>query len=275
MEYITRKSLLNKSKVEYADYAVNHCAFCSHGCTFNCYAQGASKVTGEIKKNEEWFKPKLVSNALALLEIDIPKKKEIIRCVHLSFMTDPFMYGVAYKEVNDLSLKIIRRLNKDGIKCATITKGKSPIELAKLSKKNEYGITLTTIRKTARLKLEPHACPTKSRINALYELHKAGMKTWLSLEPYLTPNFVKQDIHELLDAASFVDKIIFGRLNYNAKVGEYKDYKNFYNEHAVAVVEYCEKNGKKCFIKEKTITDDKLLQKCQKSDAVLDKEKVF
>ena len=60
----------------------------------------------------------------------------------------------------------------------------------------------------------------KERIAALRTLHDAGCKTWVSIEPYPTPNFIEQDLNEILEAISFCDKIIFGRLNYNKKVSE-------------------------------------------------------
>ncbi|EGD50045.1 radical SAM domain-containing protein, partial [Thermoanaerobacter ethanolicus JW 200] len=59
---------------------------------------------------EEWIIPKIVSNALELLDKEIPKLKDKIHFVYLSFMTDPFMIG--YPEVVKLSLEIIKKLNK-------------------------------------------------------------------------------------------------------------------------------------------------------------------
>ena len=79
--------------------------------------------------------------------------------------------------------------------------------------------------------MEPGSAPYKERIQALEYLHNLGYKTWVSIEPYPTPNFIEQDLGEILKELSFVDKIIFGRLNYNAKVSQYKDYKNFFNKY--------------------------------------------
>ena len=74
------------------------------------------------------------------------------------------------------------------------------------------------------------------------------------MEPYPTPNFIEQDLEAILEAVGFCDKIIFGRLNYNKKVSEYKGYKEFFNNCAEAVIEYCETNNKKYHIKDGTIT---------------------
>ena len=68
MEYITRKSLLYKTKVEYGDYTINHVQGCSHGCKYPCYAMMLSKRFGRCKNYDEWCNPKLVYNSLILME---------------------------------------------------------------------------------------------------------------------------------------------------------------------------------------------------------------
>ena len=252
MEKIERKTLLYKTGVEYGDYTINHIQGCAHGCKFPCYAMMMAKRFGTAKTYEEWCVPKLVENALEILEKEIPKLKNKIESVHLCFSTDPFMCG--YDEVSCMSIEIIKKLNVAGIKCTVLTKGLLPIELADLSPENEYGITLVSLDEDFRKEMEPNTAPYKERINALRALHDAGCKTWVSIEPYPTPNFIEQDLNEILEAISFSDKIIFGRLNYNKKVSEYKDYKAYFNELAKRVIEYCEDNNKQYHIKDGTMT---------------------
>jgi len=103
--YIQRKSLLYQSGVEYADFCINHVEGCSHGCKYPCYAYMMKKRCGVVKTYEDWCQPKIVSNALELLDKEIPKYKYKIKYVHLCFSTDPFMYN--QPEVAELSLKII------------------------------------------------------------------------------------------------------------------------------------------------------------------------
>jgi DNA repair photolyase len=252
MEKIKRKTMLYKTGVEYGDYTINHVQGCAHGCQFPCYAMMMAKRFGTAKTYEEWCVPKLAENALEILEKEIPRLKDKIESVHLCFSTDPFMYG--YDEVSTMSIEIIRKLNAAGIKCTALTKGILPIELAKLSPENEYGITLVSLDEGFRNEMEPNTASYKDRIAALRALHNAGCKTWVSIEPYPTPNFIEQDINEILEAINFCDKIIFGRLNYNKKVSEYKDHKVYFNELAKQVIEYCEANGKQYHIKDGTIT---------------------
>lgn len=251
MKYIERKSLLYRTKVEYGNFTINHIEGCSHGCLYPCYAMMMAKRFGKVKNYEDWINPKIVKNAINLLEEEVPKYKNEIKFVHLCFTTDPFMYQK--KEVSGLSLKIIGFLNEKGIKCTALTKGVLPIELTELSKENEFGITLISLNEDFRKKYEPYSAPYHERINQLYSLHKKGLKTWVSIEPYPTPNIINQDFDKILDAISFVDKIIFGRLNYNSKVTRYPGFQFFYNKLSEKVISYCKERGKDYHIKKGTV----------------------
>lgn len=252
MKTITRKTMLYKTGVEYGDYTMNHVQGCSHGCLYPCYAFLLKKRFGQIKSYEQWIEPILVSNTLELLEREIPRLKDKIQSVHLCFTTDPFMHG--YPEISDMSIAAIRKLNAAGIKCTVLTKGILPIALADLSKENEYGITLISLNEEYRAKMEPGAAPYAQRLAALRALHDEGCKTWISIEPYPTPNLIEQNLQHLLEAVSFVDKIIFGRTNYSTEVSSYKEHKAYYNQLAAEVIGFCEEHGIRYHIKEKTIT---------------------
>lgn len=252
MKTTTRKTMLYKTGVEYGDYTMNHVQGCSHGCLYPCYAFLLKKRFGQIKSYEQWIEPVLVSNTLELLDKEIPKLKDKIQSVHLCFTTDPFMHG--YPEIADMSIAAIRKLNATGIKCTVLTKSILPIALAELSKENEYGITFVSMDETFRKKMEPGATSYADRLAALRVLHDAGCRTWVSMEPYPTPNLIEQNLNDLLEAVSFVDKIIFGRTNYSTEVSAYKEHKTYYNKLAAEVISFCEEHGIQYHIKEKTIT---------------------
>lgn len=243
IDRMRKKSLLYKSKVEYADFCINHIEGCSHGCRFPCYAMVMAKRFGRIKTYQDWIKPKIVENAIELLEKEIPKYKDKIKFVHLSFMTDPFMYG--YKEIEELTLKIIEKLNNNEIKCSVLTKGLFPKDLAntkKYSLNNEYGITIISLNNNFKDRFEPFSAPYLKRINSLKYLHNAGFKTWVSIEPYPTPNLVKQNLNKILEKVYFVDKIIFGKLNYNVKSNRFRGNELFFEKCAEEVINFCQKN---------------------------------
>jgi len=251
--YIERKTMLYKTGVEYGDYTMNHIQGCAHGCKYPCYAFIMKKRFGQIKSYEEWIEPYLVSNTIELLDAEIPRLKNKIASVHLCFSTDPFMYQ--YPEIAKMSTSAIKKLNSAGIKCTVLTKGILPVELSTFSRDNEYGITLITLSEDFRKRIEPGSAPLDQRLAALKALHDAGCKTWVSIEPYPTPNILEQRLDELLEEVCFVDRIVFGRMNYSTEVTAYKRHKQFFNECAAAVEQFCSDHGISCHIKEGTIRE--------------------
>jgi len=243
MNKINRKSLLYKSDVEYADFCLNHVEGCSHGCKFPCYAMNLAKRFGRIKTYDDWIKPSIVENSLELLEKEIPKYKDKIKFVQLCFMTDPFMYRK--KEIEVMTLQIMKKLCDNGIKFTVLTKGIFPV--SKINKdeygyNNEFGITLVSLDNTFKKNFEPKTAPYNKRISALRQLHDKGFNTWVSMEPYPTPNLVEQNLIKILDRISFVDKIIFGKLNYNVQSSRFEGNEEFYEKCANIVIKYCEKH---------------------------------
>lgn len=249
----TRKTMLYETNVEYGSWAMNHVLGCSHGCLYPCYAFLMAKRFGRVKTYEEWCAPVLVENTLELLDKEIPKLKNKIDTVQLCFTTDPFMYE--YPEICQMSIDSIQKLNESDIPCVALTKGLLPKELSKLSKENTYGITLISLDETYREEHEPGAAPYKERIDALEYLHDNGYRTWVSMEPYPTPNILAQNLDEILQAISFTDRIIFGRTNYNKTVSSYKDHREFYNTCVQGVTSFCEKMDIDFHIKEGTLTE--------------------
>ncbi len=230
--------------MEYSDFCLNHVEGCYHGCKYPCYAYQMARRFGKVKDYDDWIEPKLVENALELLDKEIPKYKDQIKFVHLCFMTDPFM--IKYKEVRDMSLKIIEKLSKNCIKSTVLTKGIYPKVLANIKKYgelNEYGITLVSLKDKFKKNFEPFSASPNERVKALKYLHDNGLKTWVSIEPYPTPNLAKQDLLEILNKIPFVDKIIFGKFNYNAISSKYKDNDGFYERCANQVIEFCKKRS--------------------------------
>ena len=249
-----RKSLIYKTGVEYGDYTLNHVQGCSHGCTYPCYAFMMAKRFGKVKNYAEWIQPKVVENTMELLEKELPRFKNKIKLLHLCFTTDPFMYQ--HDEIAQLSLKVLQRANAEGVRCSVLTKGLLPYALTELPLDNEYGITVVSLNDDFVNQYEPGAAPITDRIASLQALADVGKKTWVSIEPYPTPNLIEQDFHEILEAVSFADKIIFGRLHYNKVVSAYPEHKQFYNERAKEVIEFCEQRGIAYHIKKGTITEE-------------------
>ncbi len=253
-----RRTLLYRTAVEYGNFTINHILGCSHGCQYPCYAMQLSKRYGRVKDREGWMHPKIVNNALLLLEKEIPKYRNEIQFVHLSFMTDPFMYDPVNRRNNPwiqkLTLRIIEKLNKSDLKATVLTKSQFPDDLVdeRFSQDNEYGITLVSMDKEFHRRYEPFSISPSRRLRSLERLHKSGLKTWVSVEPYPTPNIVRQDLENLLEKLSFVDKMIFGKWNYNPAVNRYAETNEFYTKCSNLVIDFCKENDIALHIKKHT-----------------------
>ena len=98
-----------------------------------------------------------------------------------------------------MTIRIINKLNEYDVPAVVLTKSTLPHELAKLSKINQYGITLVSTDESFREKYEPYTSKYDDRIKALKYLHEKGCKTWVSIEPYPTPNINEQSLKKLLN----------------------------------------------------------------------------
>ena len=98
------------------------------------------------------------------------------------------------------------------------------------------------------------------------------------MEPYPTPNIFEQDLNSILKSVDFVDEIIFGKLNYSVKTSEFKDNpKEFYENCAYEVIDFCERNAINHHIKHGTLKNknkktEKLFRKCLANSNVLAKK---
>lgn len=242
--------MLYQTKVEYGDWAMNHVQGCSHGCLYPCYAFLMARRFGRAKTYEDWIRPRIVDNTLELLGKELPKFSNRIKRVQLCFTTDPFMIG--YPEVEKMSVEAIRLINSYEIPCVVLTKGILPRSLSELSRINQYGITLVSLDEDYRKAMEPGAAPLDERLAALKSLSDAGCETWVSIEPYPTPNIIEQELQPILDAVSFADRIVFGRVHYDKKSSSYQDADSFYQGAANQVCEFCRERGIDCHIKSGT-----------------------
>lgn len=246
MEKVNRRQLLYRTGVEYGDYALNHVLGCAHGCRYPCYAFLMNKRFRNISY-DDWTKPRIVENTIELLEKELPKLKGKARYINMCFATDPFMYN--HPEVIKLSCDVIALINSFGIPVRTLTRGVYTLDVAKVSNhpENGFGVTLVSLSEEFRKKYEPNAAPARDRIRSLFAMHRCGFRTWVSIEPYPTPDIIEQDIDELLESISFVGRIVFGRWNYGRL--NYPEQGKFYHEIASKVIEFGKKKQIEVVIK--------------------------
>ena len=153
---------------------------------------------------------------------------------------------VGYPEIEKMSLDVIKKLNAAGIKCTVLTKGILPVSLAECSKekriRNHSYFSGMRNTESGWSRALHHI---KTDLKALKKLHDKGCKTWVSIEPYPTPNLIEQDVMEILKSVSFVDKIIFGRTNYckDVTTGISGNTSSSITRRAKEVIDFCEKKG--------------------------------
>jgi DNA repair photolyase len=245
LDRIERKSLLYRSGLGFD--CINHVQGCSHGCRYPCYAFLMAKHHGRARDYEEWCRPRIVGNALELLDRELARKRALPDCVHLCLTTDPFMVG--HPEVGAMSLAIIERLNRSGIECSVLTKDRLPVELADRRRfpcDNTYGISLVSLDEGFRREWEPGAAPYADRIAALRRLHGAGRRTLVHIEPYPTPGIIEQDLSDLLGEVGFVDCMFFGGWNYSSRVRQDRETEAFYRAQSRRVRQFCAEHGIDC-----------------------------
>ena len=101
--------------------------------------------------------------------------------VMLSFTTDPYHAGDS-----SLTSKSLRVLIEHGLGFCTLTKGGTrslrDLKLFRLDR-DAFASTLTSLDEDFSRRWERGAAPPGDRLKALRTFHKAGIFTWVSLEP--------------------------------------------------------------------------------------------
>jgi len=235
LETIERKSLLYRSGLGFD--CINHVLGCSHGCRYPCYAFLMARHHGRVRDYAEWCRPRIVGNALALLDRELERKRVLPDEVHLCLTTDPFMVG--HPEVGVMSLAIVERLNRSGIPVSVLSKGILPEELAdrrRFPADNTHGISLVSLDEGFRREWEPGAALYAERI-------AAGRRTLVHIEPYPTPAVFEQDLEAILAEVAFADHIYFSGWNYSPRVRRDNATEAFYHRQSRVVERFCAKHG--------------------------------
>lgn len=289
MGVLARKRMLYKTKVGYRaagsgaqvnDYAMNHVLGCSHGCKYPCYAMSAAMRFGQVGSYAEWVDPKPVENTLDLLERELRSKKDIRR-VHLCFTTDPLpnpqpadgdsATASMLRGIRNLTAECVKMINLSGIPVTLLTKSfyEEPGAYAGLHPDNYYGISLVSLDESFRVQWEPGAAPYCKRLSSLRRLSEAGLRTWVSMEPYpaLRWNMGGAAVRSraslcddyaglrfLLSQVKFADRIVFGSWNYNSSMpSDFPDPGRWYDAASAVVSGFCAGNGIECVLKGKAV----------------------
>lgn len=169
---------------------------CLHGCIYcdsrsKCYQYEYDFEDIEIKEN-----------AIELLEDTLKRKRK--KCmIGTGSMTDPY---IPVEKTLEYTRKALSLAYQYGFGFTLITKSNLVLRdidlLTAINKKTKCVVqmTLTTYDEALCKKIEPHVCTTKDRVEALKELHKAGIPTIVWFTPILPfINDTKENIQGILN----------------------------------------------------------------------------
>jgi len=200
---VQAKPILSDSKIY--PYVINPYTGCQHNCSY-CYARFMKRFTGHTEPWGEFVDVKI--NAPELLRRQITRKKK--DRVWVSGVCDPYQPLEGKYRLTRQCLEILAQ-HQWPVSVQT----RSPlvtrdIDILRQCDQFEVGFSIPTADDKIRKLFEPSAPPILPRIEALGELHRAGIRTFVMIAPLLPG---AEGLADLL--AGKVDDVIFDRMNYN------------------------------------------------------------
>lgn len=192
---------------EYSALATNPYRGCGNACVY-CYVPNVLRMdrgefdAGAIPRR----------NFLQDLESDAAKYQSlgITEQVMLSFTTDPYHPGDT-----QLTRSVLQSLQRFGLGICTLTKGGRralrDLDLFRPGR-DAFASTLTSLDEQFSRKWERAAALPEDRMETLQTFHKAGIYTWVSLEPTLD---TAATIEIIRRTHEYVDLYKVGRVNYS------------------------------------------------------------
>ena len=238
---VQAKAILSVSKIY--DYVVNPYTGCEHACTY-CYARFMKRFTGHKEPWGEFVDVK--TNAADLLKVEIRKKRR--GRVWVSGVCDPYQPLEARYRLTRRCLEIMARHS-----WPAVVQTRSPLvlrdtDILREADGSEVGLTVTTGNDEIRKLFEPNAPPIKDRLDALDELHRAGIRTYAMIAPMLPG---AEDLAEALRGK--VDYVMVDRMNYNHAARIYRDHNleekvtdEFFRQTGQRLASACRKLGIDC-----------------------------
>lgn len=223
---------------EYSELACNLYMGCTHGCRY-CYAPACMRTTDDKWHSE--VKPR--QKVIEYFEKDAVKLRGDKRRILFSFLSDPYQPLERKERLTRQALDIVHKYK---LKSQILTKGCSDLihEDMVLMKKSDthLGITLSFYDDRTRQEWEPNASTVNERLEILERAHKAGIFTWVSLEPVIEP---EQALSIIKTAHKYVRFWKVGKLNHMKEYEQSVNWKKFLYDVEILLKNY----GAKYYIK--------------------------
>lgn len=210
--YVDANALCTPSKLPASDYVINPYVGCSHRCVY-CYASFMSKFNGHA--GEKWgsyLQPKRYKS------LKLPRNLTG-KTILVGSVTDA--YNPAEKKFS-LMPEILEVLATSDAHVEILTKSAlvvRDLELLKNITDLAVGISLSNLNDEDNKCIEPGASSAEARLNALRELHEAGIKTYVFVAPYLPGITNISDIYEA--TKDLVDMLCVENLNLRGNKEEF------------------------------------------------------
>lgn len=222
---------------EYSPLTVNPYDGCGHRCVY-CYVPSARHITREQfdagAKDRE--------NYPALLRKDAAhyQRARITEQCLISFTSDPY-----HPFDTSLTRECLMILRDYGLAWCTLSKGGTralrDLDLFRPDR-DAYAATLTTLDDALSLKFEQDAPLPDDRIAALRAFREAGIFTWVSLEPVLSP---EHSLTVITATHEYVDLYKCGRANRMGSLTRNTDWQ----EYTRRLIELLNRLGKPHYVK--------------------------
>lgn len=193
------KSILNPSRIEGIDYAINPYVGCLHGCLY-CYADFMRRFTGHKEPWGDFVDIKINSPDLLLKEV----QKKIPGEVSFSTVTDPYQ-PVEKKYL--LTRRLLEGFAGTEFSVSILTKSTlvlRDIDVLKKLKDISIGFSIPITFDKISSHFERRASLPSERFKALKILSEEGFPTWVFVAPTL-PYF--SDSNDNLEELLFQSKI--------------------------------------------------------------------
>jgi DNA repair photolyase len=165
------------------------------------------------------------NNVLKLLEKDADRLQGDSRSILFSFLSDPYQ---PIEQTERLTRQALEIMAKQGLDNKVLTKGRADLILEDMglmkSARTQLGVTLCFADDNVRRYWEPNASTVDERLTILKTAHRAGIFTWVSLEPVIKPD---QALEVIRMAHPFVNFWKVGKLNHMKEYEQAVDWKRF------------------------------------------------
>ena len=175
------------------DYTLNPYSGCSFGCTY-CYAAFFTRDTDLQRTWGEWVRAK--TNALEVLQ---RMRSDLAgTTVYMSSVTDPYQ---PIERRLELVRSLLPMLADRGVRLVVQTRSPLVTRDIDLLRRFDFvrvNMTVTTDSEEVRRAFEPH-CPTnRRRLDAIQEVHEAGVQAHITMTPLLPIDDAERFCEQLL-----------------------------------------------------------------------------